>query len=257
MVKMKEQIPSWLELIQLDETDSTSNQLKLHTQVKEMTVLIAEYQTAGRGQRGNSWESERGANLAFSILTAPKGVNASHQFILSQAISLAILETLKDYHCDFRIKWPNDIYWHDKKMGGILIENELMGKRIDRCIIGIGLNINQKEFISNAPNPISLSQITEKRENREQILLALLNRFHAYLEQIAQGIIQPIIEDYHQALYRNDGFYPYRDEKGIFLARIDHVEPQGVICLKDEKGDFRYYAFKEIKTILKDIELPN
>ena len=255
---MKEQKkPTWLGLIQLDETDSTSNQIKHLPLQKEMTVVTAEYQRAGRGQQGNSWESEKGTNLAFSILISPQTVTASHQFILSQAISLAILETLKGYHPDFRIKWPNDIYWHDLKLGGILIENELMGKHIDRCVIGIGLNINQHEFRSNAPNPVSLSQITGKEEDREEILSKLLGRFHDLLGKIAQGHTEGIVQEYHANLYRNDGFYPYRDAQGKFMATIDHVEPLGPICLKDTEGKLRYYAFKEVKVVLKDFELPN
>lgn len=254
---MKDKIPSWMELIQVDETSSTSTQLKSIPLRKEMTVMTAEYQTAGRGQRGNSWESEKRRNLLFSILLSPHQVTASHQFILSQVISLAIVNTLKKYNPDFRIKWPNDIYWNDKKLGGILIENELMGKHIDRCVIGIGLNINQEVFHSDAPNPVSLYQITGKKEDRMKILFDLLERFHTSMESIAQGDYQPFVEAYHKALYRNQGLYPYRDDKGVFYASIDHVEPLGPICLKDEEGNLRYYAFKEVKVILEHIELPN
>lgn len=247
----------WLELIPLDETDSTSNQIKLLPIRREMTVVTAEYQTKGRGQQGNSWESERGMNLVFSILISPKNVIASQQFILSQAISLAIKDTLSAYTTDICIKWPNDIYWHDQKLGGILIENELCGKRIDRCVIGIGLNINQQSFTSPAPNPISLAQITGKRFDRQEVLLQLLSRFHQYLKFIEQNDTAPIVSDYHQSLYRAKGLHAYRDEQGLFMAAIDHIEPIGTLCLKDESGNLRYYAFKEVKVVLPHLELPN
>lgn len=247
----------WLELIALNETDSTSNQIKLLPARREMTVVTAEYQSRGRGQQGNSWESEKGMNLVFSILISPKNVVASQQFILSQAISLAIRDTLSEYADDLCIKWPNDIYWKDEKLGGILIENELCGKRIDRCVIGIGLNINQRAFTSPAPNPISLSQITGKTHDRQGILLQLLSRFHQYLQQIGENDISSIQENYHKSLYRSSGLYPYRDAQGLFMASIDHVEPMGTLCLKDEAGHLRHYAFKEVKVVLPHIELPN
>lgn len=250
-------MPSWLELIHLEETDSTSNQIK-HLPIKrEMTVVTANYQSAGRGQRGNSWEAEKGANLLFSILISPREVTASQQFILSQAISLAIAETLLTFCPGFQIKWPNDIYWQEKKLGGILIENELQGKHIERCVIGIGLNINQQVFHSDAPNPVSLAQIMGKNQDRDAVLLSILEKFHRLLQDIGQGETEQIISAYHKLLFRRDGFHLYRDENGIFSAAIDHVEPMGPICLKDESGNLRYYAFKEIKVILKDIELPN
>lgn len=254
---MKEQTYPWLEIIHLEETDSTSNQIKHLPITRELTVVTTDYQTAGRGQKGNSWEAERGANLLFSILLSPRGVTASQQFILSQAISLAIAETLLEYYPDFQIKWPNDIYWQEKKMGGILIENELRGKNIERCVVGIGLNINQQTFHSDAPNPISLAMITGTPQDRDAILMRILEIFHTKLQAIACGETHAIVESYHDMLFRKDGFHPYRDENGIFWAAIDHVEPLGPICLRDKEGNLRTYAFKEIKVILKDVELPN
>ena len=242
----------WLDIFSLGETDSTSNQVKQYDTGKEMTVVTAEHQTAGRGQRGNSWESEEGKNLTFSILIHPQNVVASEQFILSQAISLAIIQGLQSLSPGFHIKWPNDIYWNDLKMGGILIENELCGKHIDKCVIGIGMNINQKEFVTNPPNPVSLLQITGNTHSREALLSTWLTRFHELLQQIEAGDKQPIAAAYHQALYRRTGFHPYRDANGTFWAQIDHVEPWGPIVLKDQEGHLRTYAFKEVKYILNN-----
>ena len=120
-------------------------------------VLVADYQTAGRGQGTNSWESERGQNLTCSLGFSPDGVKASRQYILSMAIAVALTETLAGLPHPVSIKWPNDIYVGDKKICGILIENMLKGEHIRHCIIGIGLNINQKRFVSDAPNPTSMA----------------------------------------------------------------------------------------------------
>ena len=155
--------------IHLNETHSTNSYLReLIMREKEQpegTVVITDYQTAGRGQKGNSWESERGKNLTFSILLHPNHIPPGKQFILSQLISIAIVGVLKEYDRHFTIKWPNDIYWKEKKIAGMLIEVDLTGSSLSNAIIGIGININQRHFKSDAPNPVSLTQITGKEHN--------------------------------------------------------------------------------------------
>ena len=155
--------------IHLNETHSTNSYLReLIMREKEQpegTVVITDYQTAGRGQKGNSWESERGKNLTFSILLHPNHIPPGKQFILSQLISIAIVGVLKKYDRHFTIKWPNDIYWKEKKIAGMLIEVDLTGSSLSNAIIGIGININQRHFKSDAPNPVSLTQITGKEHS--------------------------------------------------------------------------------------------
>ena len=142
------------EMIELNEIDSTNNFLKSYRplQPKEVTLVTAEFQTAGRGQIGNSWESESGENLLFSLLIHPQNIKASQQFLISQISALSAKEALEAFTDGLSVKWPNDIYWHDKKIGGMLIENDLSGHTITNCIIGIGLNINQEKFHSPAPS---------------------------------------------------------------------------------------------------------
>ena len=140
-------------LIVLDETDSTNryiSQLCNNPQkaVAELTTVSAEFQTAGKGQRGNSWEAEKEKNLLFSFVLYPTFLEARCQFILSQIISLSIKEELDRWSDEITIKWPNDIYWNDRKLGGILIENVVQGAVIKASILGVGLNINQKIFYS-------------------------------------------------------------------------------------------------------------
>ena len=174
-------------LIHLDETDSTNRyltQLCDRQQVAEYTTVCADYQTAGKGQRGNTWESERGKNLMFSLVLYPTFLQPQRQFILSQLTALAVRDTLTRWAGDIRIKWPNDIYWQEKKICGILIENELNAEGIARSIIGIGLNVNQTKFHSDAPNPVSLRQITGGEENPMEVL----HDIQTYIRERYEGL---------------------------------------------------------------------
>ena len=169
-------------LIALDETDSTNRYIsqlcnELQESVAELTTVTAEFQTAGKGQRGNTWEAERGKNLLFSFVLYPTFLEARRQFILSQIVSLSIKEELDRWSDEITIKWPNDIYWRDKKICGILIENDLSGHFIGRSISGIGININQNEFHSDAPNPVSLKQITGQEHDRYEILSHICRKY--------------------------------------------------------------------------------
>ncbi len=179
--------PNWSSKILKEETVTSTNdrlaELCQEKKIKEFTTLMAEYQTAGKGQRGNSWESEYGKNLTFSTVFYPQTIAPASQFILSMAVASAICTALAHYvHADcLQIKWPNDIYWKDKKIAGILIENDLTGSQISQSIIGIGININQEEFHSSAPNPVSLRQITQKETDRMEVLNSVLAHIIASL----------------------------------------------------------------------------
>lgn len=230
-------------IIHIDETDSTNQWLKEHiNDFEQPTVVLTEYQTAGRGCGTNKWESERGKNLLFSILIHPYGVRAHRQFRFSMAISLAICKALGQHIGDLSIKWPNDIYWRNGKIAGILIENTLVEKSMKDCIIGIGLNVNQREFHSNAPNPVSMWQICEEETDRESILQDILRYFEEYMGKYNK-------EEYLSMLYRRKGYFPYADKDGAFMAEIVDVEDDGHLVLNDDNGQQRRYAFKEIRFI--------
>ena len=162
-------------IIHIEETDSTNRWLKENGEGN--MVVVADYQTAGKGCGTNSWESERGKNLTFSMLIHPENIPASRQFRITEIISVAICEVLEQYIGDVSIKWPNDIYWRNGKLGGILIENALTGNQIRDCIIGVGLNVNQRRFLSGAPNPVSLWQISEHETDCAQLLDEILAKF--------------------------------------------------------------------------------
>lgn len=243
-------------ILEEKETDSTNNRLAQlcdREDIKEFTTLLADKQTAGKGQRGNSWESAPGMNLTFSTVLYPTTLKAREQFILSMLIALSIYDTLSDYAEGFSIKWPNDIYWKDKKICGILIENELEGTCLVRCIAGIGVNINQEHFTSSAPNPVSLKQILGRETDKPEVLESILKRLLSYyipLMTQEPDIKESIHSDYLNAQYRHKGMYLYRDENGEFKASLETIEPDGHLLLKDEKGMLRKYAFKEVQYII-------
>lgn len=229
-------------IIHIDETDSTNRWLRDNGGDADM-VVVADYQTAGKGQGTNSWESERGKNLLFSIFYHPEAIPANRQFVISMAISLAIADALGEQIGDVSIKWPNDIYWRNGKIGGILIENRLSGQIIRDSIIGVGINVNQQHFHSDAPNPVSLWQIHGQETDREALLHEILDRFSLYIHQ-------EIKERYKAILYRRKGFHPYSDKEGTFMATFVDVEDDGHLLLSDESGKERRYVFKEVQYII-------
>lgn len=237
-------------MIRLTETDSTSNHLSRLADTclpEEFTVVSADYQTAGKGQRGNSWEAEAGKNLLFSFILYPGFLVVRKQFLLSKLISLSIKEALEAYATGFSIKWPNDIYYNDLKICGILLENQLTGTRIERCIAGVGINVNQQTFHSPAPNPVSLFNICGSEQDRTALLDNILQKVSHYYQLLQAGEEALIDRLYAASLYRKEGFHPYTDANGAFSARIVEVLPEGLLILEDSEGKQRSYAFKEVQ----------
>jgi BirA family biotin operon repressor/biotin-[acetyl-CoA-carboxylase] ligase len=241
-----------IKYIRLQETDSTNRFLHDYREDgnEKIIVVTADYQTAGKGQGSNSWESEQGKNLVFSILFYPYNVVANQQFVISMAISLAIKDALNDYLDDVSIKWPNDIYYRDKKICGILIENSLSGSKIKKSILGIGINVNQQKFMSDAPNPVSIYQIIKKQTDISNLLTSIMQKFSDVVSMLEQKEFNSIRECYRNALYRRTGFYRYADTDGTFMAEIEKVEDDGHLFLKDSDNRMRKYAFKEVTFII-------
>lgn len=235
--------------IHLKEIDSTNRYLH-DLQTDEDTLVTADFQTAGRGQGTNKWESEAGKNITFSLLIHPKHIPARRQFLLSEVEAVAIKEVLDRYVDGISLKWPNDIYWNDRKLGGTLIEASLSRGGVTRCIFGTGININQTAFRSDAPNPVSLLQILGHEADREKILDEIIEAIYHYYDLLEGNQFAEISTRYHAALYRRTGFHPYRDADGDFEASIVEVEDDGHLILVDRQGRFRSYAFKEVSFIL-------
>lgn len=210
------------------------------------TLVVADDQTRGRGQQGNSWETERGMNLTFSLLCHPQFVKPSHQFLLSQCMAVAIREALARRVDGVTVKWPNDIYVGDRKISGTLIECDLLGKSISNCIIGVGINVNQTVFRSDAPNPTSLKLLTGTVHDREAVLADVLEGFQTLYALVREGGEETVRSRYMQHLYRREGFHRYRDVRGEFMAEIADVEPTGHLRLRFDTGQTVRYELKEV-----------
>ena len=192
-------------IIHIDETDSTNRWLKEQRDDTSLCV-VADYQTAGKGCGTNSWESERGKNLTFSVMLHPVEIPASGQFRISEAVSVALCTT--------------------------------------DSIVGIGLNVNQQVFRSDAPNPVSMYQLVGHEIDRS----ALLDAFLKALDETM--VSETVATDYRSRLYRRDGFYAYRDGYGDFQAKLLNVLDDGRLVLLDTEGNPRSYAFKEVQYII-------
>ena len=215
--------------------------------------LYTAFQTAGRGQAGNGWESEEGKNLLCSILLPPK----KELFDLNVLTAVAVQRLLGE---GFTIKWPNDIYYGDKKIAGILVENAILGSEVKYSIAGIGLNVNQTTFLSSAPNPVSLKQISGKETDIDALMQALMTQIEA-LEATDEAQVWAY---YREHLYRREGFWPFverevstaptmnaeKGAEGIFLAKIENVRTNGEIELRDQNGNLRIYHFKQVRYVL-------
>lgn len=247
-------------MLELDEIDSTNNFLR-HLDTPDdyqMTLVTAEYQTAGRGADTNRWESAKGENLLLSLRVKPANLPVSRMFVLSETTALAISDVLGAFLSltspkggrGVCIKWPNDIYYGDSKVAGILIENDLQGSRVQRSTIGIGINVNQRRFLSDAPNPRSLADIVGHDVERRLVLEQFMERFTHLFGQIEDGrpeALDALHENYKNHLYRFGEEHTYSDKDGTFRATLTDVEPSGHLILRDTNGSLRRYAFKEVK----------
>ena len=236
--------------------DSTSLELRRRMSAEQLPhgyCISADFQTAGHGQATNRWESEDGKNLLFSTLLRPTIISAAEQFVITEFVTLAIINALQDYiRQKITIKWPNDIYVGDKKLCGILIENALCGPTIDTCIVGIGININQELFVSDAPNPVSLKQLNGRDNDRGEILEDIYHNILNYYDYLADNwqnndIRQSLHYEYMNNLYRRTGYHNYSTPEGEhFRAEIEDIGPQGHLTLRLESGELRTFAFKEV-----------
>ncbi|MCD6180395.1 MAG: biotin--[acetyl-CoA-carboxylase] ligase [Bacteroidales bacterium] len=229
----------------IQETEST-NLLMLDWKKKGLlksgVVLRAINQTGGIGQRGNFWESERGKNLTFSLYLETSFISATDIFQLNKLISLSVYDYLLNKKIvDVKIKWPNDIYIANKKVAGMLTHNSLLGDKLEYSIIGLGLNINQLIFQSDAPNPISLKKITAVNYDLEKELKSLLSFVKIRFEQITNGKQNKLNTDYLGCLYGFGEKRQFKDEFGEFNGTIKGVDSYGRLLIeKDTKKLFTY-----------------
>jgi len=244
--------------IHIDATASTNDFLLKNAEKYEgedLVVAVSDYQTAGCGMGTNKWESEAGKNLLFSMLIHPSWVDAGVEFLVSMSEAIALCEVLSEYADDITIKWPNDIYWKDRKISGTRIDGNIKGTTIADMVIGTGINVNQREFHSDAPNPVSLYQITGKEHDCQEILDKIVSRFQHYYniakEEWEVYDCDTIMDEYHKHLYRNDdSYHRYEDEYGEFEAKLFSVHPNGIMLLERRDGTISEYEVKEVKFLL-------
>lgn len=234
----------------LDEAGST-NDVARDARFGHGSVVATDTQTAGRGQKGNSWLSAPGENLTFSVVLTPTFLPVACQFLLSEAVSLAIADTLEQYGIDARIKWPNDIYADGRKIAGILIENDVKGSVMSRSIAGIGLNVNQTAFDPRIPAPASMKLAAGRAFDRQEVLAAFLDRLDGRYSALADGDSTEIEADYHRRLFRvNEPAIYSTPGGGRFTGTIRRVRQNGELIVEHTGGGMHSYLFKEIEFVL-------
>ncbi|WP_419700328.1 biotin--[acetyl-CoA-carboxylase] ligase [Mucilaginibacter sp. NFX135] len=242
-------------LVTIQQVDSTNTFLKdLLSNSKplpEGTVIMAESQYAGRGQQQNKWHSEPGKNLTFSILLTPVFLPVSDQFDLNRVVSLGVYDALYPYLGDkVKIKWPNDIYYNDQKLGGILIETHIQGTYIKDAIIGIGLNINQESFEPGAGNAISLKQILHRDYDLKTILSEICSHIEAYYLNLRAGKFLFVRNTYLSRLYWLNEVKPFRSNDQIFEGVIKNVKENGMLVVENNNGQ-QEFSLKQIEFLNK------
>jgi len=234
----------------LPSTNIHAADLLKKNKLPEGTIVYTNYQSAGRGYSGNKWESEDGKNLLISIILYPSFIKPEDQFLISMAISLGICDFLMRFIPDCSIKWPNDIWVNNDKIAGLLINSSLIGNTIDFTIAGIGININQEKFLSNAPNPVSLSLLSGTTFNLPSCLKMLESDLDKRYKRLISGNSVQIKKEYVSRLYRLNEWCKYRDINSTYTGRILGVGDYGMLKIEKQNGEILEYAFKEIEFIL-------
>ena len=241
-------------MIHFDIVGSTNDEawrLLQSENIEEGTIIYTRFQTAGRGQGGTSWESEAGSNLTFSLVLKPSYLPVSQQFLLNQAISVALCKTVSEL-CPMQkvtIKWPNDIYTGNKKIGGILIENSIMGAIYEVAVVGIGLNINQERFFSDASNPVSLYQLSGQKTAVSKCLETACHHLEVWTNILKMNDKEKIRHEYLSRLYGYGRELLFQSQERAFKARITGISEYGKIIL-NEDGINTEYDTKTLEFIL-------
>lgn len=233
--------------------DSTNREARRLIQTQNPALpfwVVADFQTHGKGHGLNTWESPAGENLTATLVCQVASLQAADQFLLSQAVSLGVLDFLHLFVEEARIKWPNDLYVGDQKIGGLLIEHDISGASISRSLIGIGININQLSFSNALPNPVSIKKITGYSYDLDALGELLDQQLSLRLASITPDNRIGMEAAYLQHLYRYKQFCPYKSKDQWFEARITGVGPFGELLLELKNGAVRTFGFKEVEFIL-------
>lgn len=215
-------------------------------------VITAEYQTAGRGQRGKKWSSAAGENLMFSVVLDTSFLETGEQFLLLQAVALALTDTFAEYGIDTRIKWANDIYAADLKITGVLIDHSIKDGKLARSGVGIGINVNQTKFDAWVPNPTSMALETGRTHDRREVLERFYGRLMRRVNMLRGGEKEAVRREYHDKLYRLCSPAQFRlpDSGKAFTGIIRRVEPDGGLVVEDIAGNTGTYLFQQISFVI-------
>jgi len=237
-------------ILTLDTIPSTNTYLQellTHERPSEGTTVITHNQTSGRGMNTNRWESESGKNLTFSFVLYPHFLPPENQFLLNQAISLGVTDLIFALiPCKITVKWPNDIYIDEKKVCGILIQNSVQGRRFDFMIAGIGLNVNQKTFSPDLPNPVSLIHHTGALHDMNALFSSLLSYLDNRYDMLQSGKQKRINDDYIQRLYRFGEWHSYLVHGKKTDAKISGINSYGQLMLENREGAHWNCDLKEV-----------
>ncbi len=255
------------DIIWLESVDSTNKEAQRRiSDIDNLSVLSAKQQTEGRGQRGNTWSSESGKNLLFSVVMKFSdsifdgeflpAINAHDQFVISETAALSVVDLLAENDTEAKIKWPNDIYVGDRKICGILIENSLKGNSLSHSILGIGLNVNQTSFDPSLPNPTSITLETGRTYDLRSLLERYMEIFCHYLSRYCNphGGYARLRKLYLSQLWRNgetsDFIDRTRKQEYKFKGTIEGLSDIGHLIIKTEEGELREFSFQEISFII-------
>lgn len=238
-------------LIEFDSLDSTNDfaaNLISKSNPTEGTVVLAHFQTAGKGQIGRKWESEPNLNLLMSIILKPNFLKIDHHFHLNIISSLAIARAIETIIPQkISVKWPNDVYCKTNKICGILIQNVLQGQQIQSTIIGIGLNVNQIHFDADLPNPSSLRIETGRIQDVAKIRNLIFYFLEQYYLEIKSGNLAPLIQDYQSRIFQKDIPSIYQNASGfVFEGTIQGIDSHGRLIIEVD-GQNEYFSINEIK----------
>jgi BirA family biotin operon repressor/biotin-[acetyl-CoA-carboxylase] ligase len=215
----------------------------------EGLVVHTNFQSAGKGQQGNQWESQDGKNLLFSIILYPDIIRPMEHFLISMAVSLGIFDFLSEIVPDCKIKWPNDIFAANGKICGILIENSIKDGKIENTVAGIGLNVNQTDFAQDIPNPISIKNITGKDYDTNRLLEKLVRKLDLRYKELLSGEYKKLRADYVSSLYRLHEIQRFQTAKGYLSGRIIGITEHGYLQVEDQQKMIHEFSFKEIDFI--------
>jgi len=236
------------DIISLPECHSTNDiaaQRYKQGLAREGSIVITEKQTKGRGQRGNTWFSEPGMNLTFTLVLTPTFLDASEQFELNIMITLAIREVLEFYSRGIKVKWPNDIVHESEgKIGGVLIENTVSSRGIENSFLGIGLNINQVDFAF--PGPTSVATLAGGQVDKEEVFKLIIKSIENHYLKLKRGYKKNLRNEYIRNLYRYEEWSQYEDNT-VFKGRIVGISDEGKLYIEKENKVMNQYAFKEVK----------